>query len=186
MNGELAQQSASSSFECPALPLLEPHWYAIQTVAKHEKHVVTNLERQGIRTFLPLVNEIHQWSDRKKVVQLPLFSCYAFVNLPPVPEFQAKVMMTDGVLRFVGKRGEGTPIADTEIAGVRTLLSSTAKYVACPFLNIGQRVRVRGGSLDGIEGILIARNGSHTLVISVEPIQRSLAISINDYKVEPI
>jgi transcription antitermination factor NusG len=147
---------------------------------------VANLERQGIRTFLPLVNEIHQWSDRKKVVQLPLFSCYAFVNLPPVPEFQAKVMMTDGVLRFVGKRGEGTPIADTEIAGVRTLLSSTAKYVACPFLNIGQRVRVRGGSLDGIEGILIARNGSHTLVISVEPIQRSLAISINDYKVEPI
>jgi transcription antitermination factor NusG len=186
VNGDFVQIPVVDAVADPALSALQAHWYAVQTVAKHEKHVVANLERQGIRTFLPLVNEIHQWSDRKKVVQLPLFSCYAFVNLPPVPEFQAKVMMTDGVLRFVGKRGEGTPIADTEIHGVRTLLNSTAKYVACPFLNIGQRVRVRGGSLDGIEGILLARNGSHTLVISVEPIQRSLAVSINDYKVEPI
>jgi transcription antitermination factor NusG len=177
---------SESSVGFPTLPLSESRWYAIQTVAKHEKHVVANLERQGIQTFLPLVNEIHQWSDRKKVVQLPLFSCYAFVNLPPVPEHQAKVMFTDGVLRFVGKRGEGTPIADTEIDNVRTVLKSTAKYFTCPFINIGQRVRVRGGSLDGIEGILIARNGSHSLVISVEPIQRSLAVSINDYKVEAI
>jgi hypothetical protein len=47
-------------------------------------------------------------------------------------------------------------------------------------------VRVRGGALDGIEGLLIARNGDRTLVISVEPIQRSIAVRIDQYQVEAI
>lgn len=184
----------STSFESltavPALPFpapaAQPQWYAIHIRAKHEKHVAKHLEHQGIPTFLPLVNEVHRWSDRNQTVQVPLFSCYSFVNIPPVPELRAKVILTEGVLRFVGSRGEGTPIADTEIESVRTLLKSAARYSACPFLNIGQRVRVRGGSLDGIEGILVARNNNRTLVISVEPIQRSLAVSIDDYRVEAI
>ena len=184
----------SSNFESlttvPATPFPvifpQPQWYAIHVRAKHERHVAKHLEQQGIPSFLPLVNEIHRWSDRNKTVQVPLFSCYAFVNLPPVPELRAKVILTEGVLRFVGSRGEGTPIAETEIESVRILLRSTARYSACPFLNIGQRVRVRGGALEGIEGILVARNSNRTLVISVEPIQRSLAVSIDDYRVEAI
>jgi transcription antitermination factor NusG len=161
-------------------------WYAIHVRAKHEKHIANRLEQQGIATFLPLVNEIHRWSDRSKTVQVPLFSCYAFVKLPPVPEQRARVIMTEGVLRFVGAGCEGTPIADVEIETLRTLLTSFVRYSACPFLTIGQRVRVRGGSLEGIEGILTARNGNRTLVISVEPIQRSLAVPIDDYDVEAI
>lgn len=170
------------------LPANAPHvqWYAIHVRAKHEKHIANRLEQQGIATFLPLVNEIHRWSDRSKTVQVPLFSCYAFVKLPPVPEQRARVIMTEGVLRFVGAGCEGTPIADVEIETLRTLLTSFVRYSACPFLTIGQRVRVRGGSLEGIEGILTARNGNRTLVISVEPIQRSLAVPIDDYDVEAI
>jgi len=52
-----------------------------------------------------------------------------------------------------------------------------------PFLQIGQRVRIRGGALDGIEGLLTARNGDRTLVISVEPIQRSIAVRVDQYQV---
>jgi transcriptional antiterminator RfaH len=161
-------------------------WYAIHTCARHEKGVVTRLRNAGITTFLPLVTEVHRWSDRKKVVQLPLFSCYAFVRIPPVPEFQVKVLRADGVLRFVGGRGQGVPIPDTQIESLQALLASKAPYTLCPFLKIGQRVRVRGGSLDGIEGILTARSGERTLVISVEPIQRSIAIRIDEYQVEAI
>jgi transcription antitermination factor NusG len=177
--------AATSSQPFPAVTP-QACWYAVHIRAKHEKYVVKQLEQQGITTFLPLVNEVHRWSDRKKTVQMPLFSCYAFVNLAPLNELRAKVVMTAGVLRFVGAGVEGTPIPDSEIESVRTLLKSTAKYSICPFLNIGQRVRVRGGSLDGIEGILVARNSSRSLIISVEPIQRSLAVSIDDYHVEAI
>src|SRR5437867_6981338 len=59
----------------------EPHWFATQTRARHEKMVVTQLEKKGVTGFLPLVTEVHQWSDRRKVIHQPLFSCYTFVHM---------------------------------------------------------------------------------------------------------
>jgi len=162
-----------------------PQWYVIHTRSQHEKSVARQLEEQGITTFLPLVSEVHRWSDRKKVVQLPLFSCYAFVQMNLLPELWHTVMQTNGVLRFVGAR-EAAPIADSEIESIRQLLSSKLPYTLCPFLRIGQRVRIHGGALEGVEGILVARNGQRTLVISVEPIQRSIAVRIDSYQVEPV
>lgn len=161
-------------------------WYAVHTRPQHEKAVVVHLQRQGITTFLPLVSEMHRWSDRLKVVHLPLFTCYAFLHMRLMPESWAKVMGVTGVIRFVGVRGQGIPIPDSQVYAVQTLLSSGLSYQICPFLEIGQRVRVRGGALDGVEGILIARSGDRTLVISVEPIQRSLSVRIGDYHVEAI
>lgn len=161
-------------------------WYALHTRAQHEKSVTSHLQRQGLATFLPLVSEVHRWSDRRKVVHLPLFTCYVFVHIRLVPESWTRVMAVTGVLRFVGVRSEGVPIPDSQIHAVQALLSSSLSYQICPFLQVGQRVRIRGGSLDGVEGILTARNGDRTLIISVEPIQRSLSVRIDDYKVEPI
>lgn len=159
-------------------------WYAIHTRARHEKIVTTRLEQQGITTFLPTITEVRRWSDRRKCVEFPLFSCYAFVNLPWVPELRAKVVRTDGVLGFVGFCGGAISVPEVEIQNIRTLLESMAPYTTYPFLKIGQRVRIRGGSLDGMEGILLARNGNKSLVISVEAIQRSLAVRIDGYSVE--
>lgn len=170
----------------PSEPVIEPQWYAIHTRSKHEKSVITRLEQCGIKTFLPTINEVHRWSDRRKVVQLPLFSCYAFVHLRMLPEVWHKVMQTSGVLRFVGGSGEGVPIPEGQIENLRKLLASDVGYTVCSFLQVGQRVRIRGGALDGIEGVLIARNGDRTLVISIEPIQRSLAVRIDEYQVEAI
>jgi transcription antitermination factor NusG len=164
---------------------VEPHWYALHTRSQHEKAVATRLESEGIVTFLPVVTEIHRWSDRKKTVQLPLFSCYTFVHMPFVAELWAKVMHVNGVLRFIGFGKQATPIPETQIDAIRTVLKSSAQYTLCPFLKVGQRVRVRGGALDGLEGILTARDGERNLVISVEPIQRSISIRIEDYQVEP-
>jgi len=167
-------------------PVAEPQWYAVHTRSRHEKLVVNQLERRGIKTFLPLISEVHRWSDRRKIVQLPLFSCYAFVHMRFLPELRYEVMQTNGVLRFVGVRGEGIPIPESQIENLQALLSTDVPYALCPFLQVGQRVRVRGGALDGIEGLLIARNGDRTLVISVEPIQRSIAVRIDQYQVEAI
>jgi transcription antitermination factor NusG len=167
-------------------PVAEPQWYAVHTRSQHEKFVVNLLEQRGIETFLPLISEVHRWSDRRKVVQLPLFSCYAFVRIRLLPELWYKVMQTNGVVRFVGSRGEGIPIPDSQIENIRALLSSDVPYTLCPFLQVGQRLRIRGGALDGIEGLLTARNGERTLVISVEPIQRSIAVRIDQYQVEAI
>ena len=172
--------------QVPFTPVARPQWYALHTRSRQEKVVASQLGRRGIESFLPLVKEVHRWSDRRKVVRLPLFSCYAFVHMQPLPELWYKVMRTSGVLRFVGNRGDGIPIPESQIENLQAVLSSDVPFALCPFLQVGQRVRILGGALDGIEGLLTARNGDRTLVISVEPIQRSVSIRIDHYQVEAI
>jgi transcription antitermination factor NusG len=182
--------ASNQSWESPKTsPIAAPgieHWYAVHTRARHERVVVQRLREQGVNTFLPLVTEVHRWSDRRKSVELPLFGCYVFVKLAPTGEDRLRVLRIDGVFRFVGARGLGTPIAESQIEAVRTLVGQQVPWSAHPFLQIGQRVRVRGGSLDGVEGILLARNDDNTLVVSIDAIQRSLAVRIEGYDVEPI
>jgi transcriptional antiterminator NusG len=161
-------------------------WYAVQTRARHERIVAHRLGERGMTTFLPTVTEVHRWSDRKKTVALPLFSCYLFVKLMPNNEERLRVLQVDSVLRFVGIRGLGTPIPDDQIDAVRTLVNEQLPCCSYPFLKIGQRVRIRSGALDGLEGILLSQNGDRTLIISVDAIQRSLAVRVEGYDVEPV
>lgn len=168
----------------PATAGTTENWYAVQTYARHEKLVAQRLGERGITAFLPLATEVHAWSDRQKVVQLPLFSCYVFARIAPTNVDRLRVLRAGGVLSLVGKHGEGTPIPDYEIESVRTLMQEGLPWSSYPFLKIGQRVRVRSGALDGVEGVLVSRNGDRTLVISVDAIQRSLAIRVEGYEIE--
>lgn len=185
--------TSNQSWEGLASPLpgagiesISPHWYAVQTRARHEKVVAQRLQEDGVITFLPLVTEVHSWSDRKKSVELPLFGCYLFVRLAPTGEERLRVLRVDSVLNFVGIRGQGTPIPEQQIDAVRTLIEEELPWSTHPFLKIGQRVRIRSGALNGLEGILVSRNGDSTLVLSVDAIQRSLAVRIEGYDVEPL
>lgn len=161
-------------------------WYAIRTRSRHEKVVERHLQGQGIDVFSPVISQVRQWSDRRKVVEAPLFAGYAFVRIAPTPEERLRVLKTQGVVDMVGGQGQGSPIPAEQIEAVRAVVASNMPFTQHVFLRVGQRVRVRGGSLDGVEGILVAQNGSRNLVISVEPIQRSLSIRIEGYQVEPI
>jgi transcription termination/antitermination protein NusG len=162
------------------------YWYALHTRSRHEKAVSERLQEEGVTTFLPLVNEIHRWSDRRKSVQLPLFSCYVFVKVAPERRELIRVDRITGALGIVGVRGKGITIPEEQIEAVRTLIAEQIPWSNHPFLKIGQRVRIRGGSMDGVEGVLLSRNGDRTLVISIDAIQRSLAVRVEGYDVEPI
>jgi len=96
------------------------------------------------------------------------------------------VLRIDSVLGFVGTSKLGTPIPDEQIDAVRILVSEQLPYSCHPFLKTGQRVRIRSGALDGLEGILLSRKGDRKLIISVDAMQRSLAVQIDGYDVEPV
>ena len=164
----------------------QAQWYAIRTRSRHEKMVADQLEKLGVENFLPLVKQTRQWSDRVKEVELPLFSGYTFVRVVLSSPDRLRVLQAHGVAGFVGINCSGTAIPENQIQDIRTLLASKVAFEEQPFLRIGQRVRVRGGALDGVEGILSAQNDDRSLVISLEPIQRSLSVRIQGYTVEPI
>ena len=165
---------------------VKAHWYALRTRSRHEKVVASQLTNLEVETFLPLVNRVHRWSDRQKQVSLPLFPGYAFARLDYASEQRLLVIRTHGVVGFVGPRSEATPIPDSQIDGVRILLSGEVPFKNHGFLRVGQRIRIRGGSLDGVEGILIEQKKSRTLVLSIEPIQRSISIDLEGYDVEVV
>jgi transcription antitermination factor NusG len=166
--------------------IAEPQWYAVMSRSRHERLVAWALSNMGIQTLLPLVSETHRWSDRRKVVDVPLFPGYVFVQIPNSREAQVSVLRTTGVVRFVGNQSGAIPIPDKEIDDVRAVLSHKVNCSPFPFLKIGQRVRILGGSLDGVEGILLRRDSESKLVISIELIQRSLAVSVCNFDVEPV
>ena len=167
-------------------PLDQPQWYALRTRSRHEKMVSDQLLKQGIESFLPVQKHTHKWSDRTKEVELPVFAGYSFVRMIFSSRDRLRVLQTPGVAGFVGIRYMGIPIPESQIEDIRTVLASGLPFEERTFLQVGQRVRIRGGSLDGIEGILSAHEEDRSLVVSVELIQRSLSVRIQGYAVEAV
>ncbi len=164
----------------------KPSWFAIQTRPKYEKKVASDLEEKAVAVFLPVYSIKRQWSDRQKVVHPPLFPGYVFVQLVPTIHNRVPILRTNGVTGFVGARGIGTPIPDDEMDALQAVIAREVAFEPYPYLKIGKRVCIRGGSLDGIEGLLTAINGDQSLVVSVDLIQKSIAIRIAGYSVEAI
>src|SRR5690348_11936779 len=111
-----------------------PVWYAIQTMPRHEKKVAIELETKEIQNFLPTICETRQWSDRKRVTVLPLFPGYVFIRLISQTATKVAVLRTNGVIGFVGVRGVGTPIPESEIDAIRKILAHGLPLSPHPFL----------------------------------------------------
>jgi transcriptional antiterminator RfaH len=163
-----------------------PLWFAIQTWPQYEKKVATEFQRKDVEVFLPLLSSKRKWSDRYTTVHIPLFPNYVFVRIDESSNARISVLRTNGVSGFVGARGKGVSIPEAQIESVRLLVASGVPFQHHPLLAIGKRVRIRDGSLDGVEGTLLAKNDDLSLLVSIQLIQRSLAIRVAGYRIEPI
>ncbi len=159
-----------------------PEWFALQTRYRFEKRVAEQLEAKGMEVFLPLRRENHQWSDRRKVVTIPLFPGYGFVRVEQAMDARRAVLKTVGLMGFVNFRGTAAAVPTKQINDLRLLLSEKVPFSLYPFVQVGRRVRIRGGCLNGVEGVLAQEKGK--LVISIDSIQRSLAIEIQGYELD--
>ncbi len=164
----------------------DSQWYAVQTRSRHEKMVAAQFDRKHVHSFLPLTKSVHRWSDRRKMIEEPLFGGYVFVRMTMSDDRRLAVLRTLGVVGFVGVQGQAISIPDKQIQDLQALLASNVRFDEFPFLRLGQRVRIRGGCLDGIEGILVSKNTDHSVVISVDIIQRSLEIRVSGFHLQVI
>jgi len=186
--GEIQRLDYLSAGDAANLPPLaaQSQWYGVQTRSRHEKKLLLHLDYSGFTSFLPLLNRISDWSDRKHLVQEPMFPGYVFVRMVWSPEIRNLVLRQSGAVALVGVRGVGTPIPEKQIEDIKTLLACNVEWKHSPFLRTGDRVRVRSGALDGMEGILLRENQDKSLVISIDAIQRSLSIRVTGYALEKI
>lgn len=151
-------------------------WFAAYTWAHHEKHVARQLEEKNINCFLPLYRSVRRWKDRQKELDLPLFPGYVFVQI--APEERLRVLQTSSVVRFVSSGGHPAALDDGEIEGLRNGVANGVKVEPCPFLKVGQRVRIRHGPLAGVEGILVRQKDNLRLVLSIDLLMRSVTVEV--------
>jgi transcription antitermination factor NusG len=159
-------------------------WFAVWTRSRQEKAAAAVLETLSVQHFLPLKSELRQWSDRRQIVSVPLFSGYLFVRMNPTKDSRLQVLKAPGIVGFVGKSTGPLPIPDEQIDAIRTVLNRGVDCTVLPFLEVGDRVRVVGGPLAGIEGRLVRSNSTSRLLISIEMINKSIAVSVSREEVE--
>jgi transcription antitermination factor NusG len=159
-------------------------WFAVWTRSRQEKSAATMLTALGVPHFLPLKSEVHQWSDRKQTVTVPLFTGYLFVRTDLARDSRLRVLNTSGVAGFVGNQSGPLPIPDHQIESIRTILEARVECTVTPLLNEGDRVRVLRGPLSGVEGKLVRSNSSSRLSISIETIHKSLLVNVSRNDVE--
>ena len=158
-------------------------WYALRTRSRHEKIVRDQLANQGIEPLLPTVKRMSQWKDRKKEIEVPLFSGYCFVRF--TSEHKLPVLKTIGVVDIVGSNHRPEAIPDEEIAAIKTLMSSVLPYDPHPYMLEGMQVEVVRGPLRGVHGILLRKEKRHRLVLGVRLIPQAAAVEIDVNDVVP-
>lgn len=159
-------------------------WYAVQVRTRWEVSTVTLLSGKGYQTFLPTFKTAKRWTGETREVSLPLFPGYVFCQFDS--HNRLPVLVTPGVIAVVGRGRIPVPVEDSEIEAIQTMISSGLRTEPWPYLEIGQRVRIEGGALSGLEGILTSFKGNCRIVVSVSLLQRSVALEIDRLRVSPI
>lgn len=159
-------------------------WFAVQTKTSREKFVAEILRGKGYEEFVPLYRSRRKWSDRIKELELPLFPGYVFCKFDAGRRLP--ILTTPGVLLVVGNGRAPVPVEDAEIDALRAVVRSRLQAQPWPYLQVGQRVRIEGSPLAGMEGILLELKNSCRIVVSVNLLQRSVAVEVDHNWVRPI
>jgi transcription antitermination factor NusG len=179
---EYAMKSVAEDFAPETI--WQPHWYAAYTRANHERRVAQELTDRGVEHFLPQYQSLRKWKDREVEVSLPLFPGYVFVHM--ALERKLRVLQIPGVACLVGFAGKPAAIANEELARIREALSRKVVASPHPYLNVGRRVRVLDGPFAGLEGIVARRKKRNRLVLSLDLIERSIAVELGEANLEPV
>ncbi len=159
-------------------------WYAVRVRPRYERLVSNSIELKGIKTLVPTYSVRRRWADRSKLLDIPLFDGYVFCHVDP--NNRLPVLVTPGVIHFVGIGKTPVPIDASEMKAIQTVVDAGSNATPWPFLATGDRVRIQQGPLRDVEGILVRRERDHRVVISVSLLQRSIAVSMEQSWIVPI
>lgn len=158
---------------CP----MQKNWFAIYTKSRNEKRVAELLSQQGIENYLPLMKKMRIWSDRKKLVEIPLFSSYIFVNIDEKEYYEC--LKVPGVVKFVSFERKRVSVPSYQIEAIRKYVETGEELIPNEGdFTIGKRVRVTRGGMKGLEGRLTEVLGKQRVKVEIESIQQSLFLQI--------
>jgi transcription antitermination factor NusG len=165
-----------------------PRWYACRTRARSEKKVDRLLTAAGITSYVPLIERVRAWSDRSKRVAFPLFPGYVFAR--STLDFLPEIVRTPNLIEIVRVNGAPTPIRETEIESIRSLVHGSQAIgeepAAHEYLVRGQQVRVIQGPFKDMVGILTEVRGKTKIVVRLTAIRQAVSVEMASGFVSPV
>ena len=142
-------------------------WFVIYTKSRNEKKVAELLQKNGVEVFCPLVKLKKSWSDRKKIVETPLFNSYVFVNLPE--KDRNVVFNVPGVIRYLFWLKKPAIVKDSEIENLKNILHETIDSFTIENYQIGDTIKISEGVFKGIHGVIEkqSKNKLHMILENV-------------------
>ena len=152
-------------------------WHAVYTYPRHEQVVAEQFDALLLETYLPTLTAVHQWKDRRAQIKTPVFPGYVFTRIGP--QQRNKVLNAKGVARILSFNGKPAPIDDMEMDSLKLCLERGTSPMRHPVLAVGDRVRVRSGVLQGLEGTISGSRKQSRLVVPLSLIHQSISIEID-------
>jgi transcription antitermination factor NusG len=162
----------------------ELNWYAVYTRPSHEKRVGAHFASRDIEFFLPTYRTTRRWKNRCKVeLAPPLFPTYIFARV--AWREHARILDVPSVISIVGNGRQPLPLPNSEVEALRSGLT-LVRTQPHPYLNVGERVRIKSGPLAGMEGIVLREGNGLRVVLTVELIMRSIVIEVEQWDLETV
>jgi transcription termination/antitermination protein NusG len=152
-------------------------WYVMYTAPRAEKKVAQRLKENGLEVYLPMVEEIRQWSDRKKKVERALFNGYLFVKTTKDKLWES--LQVQGAVKFVNFSGNHATVRDEEIATIQRLLATGVSVeVDSSEIAEGEKVKILGGPMEGFEGECVQKGNKDYFIIRIPGIHQTVMVNL--------
>lgn len=160
------------------MPNSQLPWFAVRVKSQCERSVAASLRQRDYEEFLPMYWSRRRWSDRVKMLQLPLFAGYLFCRFDP--SHRSRIVAVPGVVHVAGVGSSPLPVPSEEIEAIRQAVDSAQEVQPWNRLQVGHVVRIEQGPLTGLTGMLVRwKNASH-LVLNVQLLQRGVAVEVDE------
>ena len=150
-------------------------WFVLYTKPNFEKKIYASLLQRGFICFLPLKKTSRNWSDRKKIIEMPLFPNYLFVYTTLRDRF--KVLEVTSAASYVNYNGAPATISDKDLVTVKKMMSDPSVIIE-DYLN-GDPVEIVDGPFNGLTGIVFEKKGKFRFGVELKSINKSLSAEFN-------
>lgn len=158
-------------------------WFVLQTKPRNEKTVLLQIEQKKIEVYSPFIEKIRVWSDRKKKIQVPLFSGYVFIH-GNEDERKRAIAETVGALRYLYFQKRPAVVSEKEIDLIKQALLMPEKIsIEEKKIKKGDLIQVTHGLFKGMKGYVNEFRGKYKLTVNLEELSYSFNIILNSNEV---
>lgn len=160
------------------------NWYAVYTNSRHERAVTDHLRSKGVEVFLPTLTVVSTWKDRKMKLDVPAFPGYVFTRI--CLSERGKVLSVPGVVKILSFNGVPAAVDSREIENIMLCHQRGALIESRPLFDVGAKVRVKSGVLEGVEGFVSRCKDGQMLIVPLSLIGQSIAVQVDVTVLEPL